>query len=71
MKTTLEYICKFYGWQGGTIHQAHEYFDKASLQERDKICRMLIDNMADISDLRTLQEFTNKRLNNLTIKGIL
>ena len=71
-KTCLELFCKYLGWQGGTIHQAKKHFAIASINEMDSICGYLVDNMGIISDLDTLQYFTQKRLeaNNLTIRAM-
>ena len=71
-KTCLEIFCKCLGWQGATIHQAKQRFAVASQKEIDKICGYLVDNMSIISDLETLQYFTQKRLeaNNLTIRAM-
>ena len=71
-KTCLEIFCKCLGWKGGTIHQAKQRFEIASINEMDSICGYLVDNISIISDLETLQYFTQKRLeaNNLTIRAM-
>lgn len=61
-KTMFHYFCKAVGWQGGTIHQAKEYFNKTPLHEQNKICSMLVGNLNDISDVENVRYFTDRRL---------
>lgn len=72
MKTCLDAYCEVKGWQGGTIHQCKDDFDKASPEERDRICSYLVDNRADIDDLKTVSYFTSRRmeLNGLVLSPI-
>ena len=72
MKTCLDAYCEIKGWQGGTIHQCYEDFDKASPQERDRICSYLVDNRSLIDDLKTVSYFTKRRmeLTGLVIQGV-
>lgn len=66
--TTLEAFCEKVGWQGGTIHQAQEHFDKSDQNERDQICGFLIDRLSEISDPRGVAWFTTRRLELLGIE---
>jgi hypothetical protein len=58
---TLGLYCKFRGWQGGTIHQAMEDFNRLPLKEKDKFCGILVDTMPDNTDLQGLKWFMENR----------
>lgn len=65
--TTLEAYCKANGWQGGTIHGCEDHFAHLTLAQQDKICNYMMQNMKDISDLRTMQYFFDRRLDHMRI----
>lgn len=43
MRNTIDILLEHFGWQGGTIHQCQEAFDKAHQTEKDLICGKLAD----------------------------
>lgn len=67
---TLSILCKSYGWQGGTIHEALEHFKTLSMIEKDTICGKLVDNMHLISDLDNVTYLMKARNSHLTIKTL-
>lgn len=60
--STLELVCKGFGWQGGTIHQAKADFLKANQKMQDHICGLLVDNIHNITDPQTASWFTRARI---------
>ena len=60
--TTLQVFCKVFGWKGGTIHDAKQRFTIASMDEMDRCCGVMVDSMSEISDLETVQWFTQQRM---------
>lgn len=67
MITTLEAYCKANGWQGGTIHGCKDHFAHLTLAQQDKICNYMMENMGNISDIETMQEFLSERNNPMAI----
>lgn len=59
--TTLEIGTKFFGWQGGTIHDLMDRIAKASPKELDNLCNSIMRNLEDITDLRTAQKILEIR----------
>lgn len=61
MLTTLELVCRGFGYQGGTIHQMRQRFSVATMQEMDRVCGLLSDNLRNLSDPQTALEFMTAR----------
>jgi hypothetical protein len=68
--TTLEAYCKANGWQGATIHGCKDHFAHLTLAHQDKICNYMLENMKDISDLKTMQYFLEQRNQHIAIIGL-
>lgn len=63
--TVLQLFCDFIGTQGGTIHQAINEFKDLPIEEQDKFCGILVDNMFNIThleDVQTFMEIRNRHL---------
>ena len=63
---TFDLWCMFAGWDGGTIHEAIEYFKHMPKDRQDHFCSMLIDAI-DHDQLKDLAsgwatKFTRARL---------
>jgi hypothetical protein len=69
--TTLDLLCKAYGWQGGTIHNAIEHFATMDKTAQDNIFNLYImPNLYDINDLENVKKLSKIRISHLIIKGI-
>lgn len=61
-KTTLEVACNYLNWQGGTIHQVWDEYNKMTENKRNNFVSHLVKQVSDISDARTVLEFTRNRM---------
>lgn len=61
-KTVMDFWCGFRHYQGGTIHDALREFSTLTEKERDTFCGILVDNMANISDIYHARDFMNERM---------
>lgn len=50
MITILSLYCNFKGWQGGTIHQAIEDFDRLDAKNKKKFCDIVEANKKHLTD---------------------
>lgn len=61
-KTTYYYFCQAIRKDIGGLSKAREYFSHAPIQDKNRICTMLINNIHDISDVEQVRYFTDSRL---------
>lgn len=72
VRTTLDWCCEVFGWQGGTIHQAREHFAAASTDVQDRLCTSLSMNIRQVSDPSEALWFmqTRNRMRGIVIGGV-
>lgn len=69
-KTVLQIYCEFKGWQGGTLEQALSDFKNLPMEQKDRFCGLLVDNMGDITDIGRVRDFMHIRASYLTTKHL-